>query len=389
MEETTGNTVKWNENSEDTFIQEVIKGKNGRNIGLSNGFKKINKYTNGVLPRTYYLIGADSGVGKTTLSDFMFLINPWLDAKSKGKKIKFLYFSFELSKIDKKAKWVSFFIYLKHKKNIPSQYILGRVEGNPLSDADLEMVKEAYKVVEEMMLDIEFVEGSLPPGKIFTEIIKWYEKKGTVERAASSDPNKFGRILRFIPTDDNEQVVIFIDHIGLVDTGVGQTIKTAMDSLSKHAVMFRNIFAATIVYIQQFSTDLLSLKRQKVDSLPEMKKSSAIIPSRLDFGDSKTTYRDADVALGLVKPFKFDLQSFREWNTGTISSGGLGDFMILLSLLKNRYGRDHMDFPLLVNPIAGIFVEMDHTLNAQAKQKYYDVAAYIASQDELYTSKQQ
>ena len=68
------------------------------------------------------------------------------------------------------------------------------------------------------------------------------------------------------------------------------------------------------------------------------KKAAAIIPTRLDFGDSKATFRDAEVVIGLVKPYLFDIEDFWGINTSKVSSGGMGDYMIAQCLMKNRYG---------------------------------------------------
>ena len=88
----------WEEQDYNSFIYQVQSGRKGMNAGLGNGLQRINRYIYGTQRGRYYLIGADSSVGKTTLADYMFVLSTWADAKAKGIPIKIYYCSFEMSK---------------------------------------------------------------------------------------------------------------------------------------------------------------------------------------------------------------------------------------------------------------------------------------------------
>ncbi len=80
----------------------------------------------------------------------------------------------------------------------------------------------------------------------------------------------------------------------------------------------------------------------------------AYIPSRQDFGDSKYTFRDADVVMGLTRPSNFQLESFGDFNR----LGEWGQYFILNFIMKNR-GPLGGPIPMFMNSIAGVPEELD------------------------------
>src|SRR5688572_23651241 len=98
------------EKQPDQFTVAVEKGMKGLSSGMGNGLDRINNYLYGTHRGRYYLVGADSGVGKTTLADFMYVIHLWLACRLHGIPYKGVYLSFEISKREKIARWVSTFI---------------------------------------------------------------------------------------------------------------------------------------------------------------------------------------------------------------------------------------------------------------------------------------
>lgn len=355
-----------------SFAYRVMEGIKGNNKGLDNGLTTINKYIYGTNKGRYYLIGADSGVGKTTLADFMFVYNAWKSAKILGKPITIFYVSLEIAKVDKTAKIISYLIYCEYGINVPSELILGKIPNRKIDDSLLDMIKHCYGIVLEMFKDVIVVEDAMTPTEVFDNVLDWLGKKGAVIRKSVTAIEKKkgvkGELLQFIPHDPNEQYILLTDHIGLLKEE-GNT-KSTMDLYSRYCIRLRNIIQMTIVNIQQFNPDLLAAKRQQLLLLPPDKKQVAIIPTRLDFGDSKAVFRDADVVIGLVKPHLFDLPSFFGINTEKVDHGGFGDYMIAQCLLKNRYGPFNKICPLFINPITGIFEDIPRTMDTSLHEPF-------------------
>jgi replicative DNA helicase len=355
----------------------VNAGLDGHNEGLTTGLKQVDTYTYGATRGTYVLLGADSGVGKTTLADFMYLFNTWMAAKKKGQKLYVKYFSWELDKARKKARWVSYWIKLKFGIEIPSAFILGRGQGK-LDDKQLMMVKWGYSVIEEMMKDVEIFDGMLHPTGVLNKIIDHFQSIGTIFRDTPKDKKKQGMITGYQPDDPNCLTVIIVDHMALVHTEAGAlNTKQAMDRLSIYFVQLRNIFGALIVAIQQFNPDMLDVYRQ------QKKSQSAVIPNRLDFGDSKYTYRDADVVMGLVKPAAFQLKEYFDHKLEDF-----GNYFLALHILKNRDGPPDKFLPLFMNPIAGMFWDIPRAPLHPADYKIFeDEATRLDPISEQYSMK--
>ena len=47
----------------DSFFSLIKRGREGRNIGISTGLKKLDKVIYGLQKKYLYLVGADSGAG--------------------------------------------------------------------------------------------------------------------------------------------------------------------------------------------------------------------------------------------------------------------------------------------------------------------------------------
>jgi hypothetical protein len=376
----------WRKRPSNDFIHQVQRGRAGENVGLSTGSAVLDKYTHGIHPGTYYLIGADSGVGKTTLTDFIFIFNAWISAKKLGRKLHILYCSFEISKVSKIARWCSYFIFYKYKVRLPSSYILGRIHGKLVSEEHMVLIKEAYTIIQELFDIVQFVDMNMHPTMIFYSTISFYEKRGKITRLEVTEQEKkkgkLGKITHYEPDDPNEMVMLVADHIALSDEEEGaKTIKTIMDKLSRYGVILRNIFNTCIVFIQQFSTDMLSAMR----ALQVKKTELNLAPTRLDFGDSKATYRDANVVFAGVCPGK-DLSTFMEWD---LSPGGLGTHMILFYIIKNRDGFDNKIVPLFRDGVTGTIYDLPCPAGLCDADEWYNKAKEINEICQVYSPQSQ
>lgn len=355
--------VDWENLPRKHFIRMVEQGRLGLNLGLRNGLKDINKYIYGTQVGYYYLIGADSKVGKTSLADFMFVLNAYEDCLREGRKLYLYYFSFEISKAQKYLKWVSYYLFLKFGLILPGSYISGKVRKDgiilPVTDEHMKMIRVAYAYVEKLMSSIVFIEDPMTPTGIWVEMLKHYKTIGVIDQEKPSEHSKYGRIKGFEFNEGEERSVTMgvIDHGALLATERGFDTKKTMDQLSKYIVAMRNIFDMTWIFVQQFNNELTSVNRDTWKKVTE----NSIMPQRLDFGDSTYPFRDADVVFGLVGPFRFDMKVYREYDITRFR-----EFLIILSLMKNRYGEGDTWLPIFFNPIAGHFFDVPEPKRANA-----------------------
>lgn len=372
--------VDWEKLPSTHLIHQIEQGRLGLNVGMDNGLPGLSKYTYGTHRGRYYLLGSDSGVGKTTIADFMFIFRAWRWCKAHNRKLHIIYYSFEISKAEKEARWVSYFIKMNYGVDIPSDYILGRIDGMLVSDEHMRMIRHAYTAVSEIMSAITFVEDPVHPTKMFHDMVEHhYEKIGTVRRGPARENKKKGPIVGYEPKPGTERDVTLqvVDHLALAMNEQGFDTKQTMDLWSKYIVALRNLFGMSAAVIQQFNTEITSTFRM-------MKKGEGLMaPQRVDFGDSRYTFRDADVVLGLLKPYQYDVTTFHKYDIEKL----LGYF-VAMYLMKNRYGPSQRMLPLFLNPVSGIPEDLPLTPSVDfAMEPFYNKAAQLEKIAELYQPK--
>ncbi len=359
----------------DPFLQTFISGIDGHNIGSGNGVVRIYDYIYGTHAGRYYLIGADSGVGKTTIADYMYVISLYEDCKRTGKNLYIYYCSFEIGRMDKISRWISCYVFKLFGELMPSNYIMSYIKGLEIRKEDRLKIVLAYAKVMEMCKCIRMMDDIMHPTAIYNEIVDLYEKHdGIVIREELSDEDKKkykkGKVIKYIAKDPHELRVLIIDHLALVGHESGLDLKGLMDKQSFYNMLLRNKFKMCIIAIQQFSTDLMSWQRT-------MKKDAKVlIPQRLDFGDSKTTFRDADVVIGYVKPLIYDYAEFEKYRIlGDYGPDCLGGYFIAQCLIKNRYGMSNRVCPVFLDPVSSHMYDLPlQPQNVMVMQEWYDKA---------------
>jgi hypothetical protein len=133
----------------------------------------------------------------------------------------------------------------------------------------------------------------------------------------------------------------------------------------------------TEIILQQFSTELTGAYRLKDAK-------ASIAPQRIDFGDSKYTYRDADVVQGLIKPVMFDKKTYNGFDVVKLHT-----YLVFLFLMKNRYGPDQRVIPMFMNPFAGTFTDLplEPIKNHVDMSKFYDMAKHLDKIAQTFTPK--
>jgi hypothetical protein len=341
-----------------------LEGRKGRNLGIAISLSNLNRVLFGIHQRRYYLIGADSGVGKTSLANYVFVLEAYVQAKLAGKRIKIFYYSFEIAEEDLVIKWAVEIIKIKYDIDLHMDYLQSRIPGMVLTDEHNDMLDDALDFIAEMMQCMTIVDTPKNPTAIFHQLIEYAEATGIVERTDHIDkklkddkgkPKVTTYITGFTPHDPEELVEVIIDHVALANPEQGKSTKETIDLLSKYMVFVRNRFGYSPILIQQFNAELQSVERRKF-------KAAALAPQRMDFGDSKYTYRDADIVIGMINPSFFDISEFYGY---AILPGGkegsmyyLGEFFVMAFIMKNRYGMANIPVPLLMNGMCGTFYDL-------------------------------
>lgn len=341
----------------DPFMADVDTGIRGELEGLYTSLRFVT-HLRGIKKGRYYLIGAHPNIGKTTFTDFVFVLSTWLEAKLTNKSLRIFYVSLELSKKMKITKWCSFYIFIKYGVMLSSDLILGYIKDRKLTVEERALVAEASAFISTMLLDISITDKAITPDALVNSMLSnYYANYGTVVRNTPSKSGTLGEFTEFIPKANSKipLTLLVVDHMALF---MGTDSKTTMDRASTLIVRLRNACELSTVAVQQFNQDLNKSARESAVRHGSKEIYSAIAPKQMDFGDSTYTFRDADHVLGIVKPSKFDLKDFDGFPTAIPELGGLGDCLVVLYDIKNRYGRTDVYWPLFMNGVCGTFEDL-------------------------------
>lgn len=332
----------------DDVQQGIDRGRAGLNVGLPMGFNRLVEYLPNIQQHTYYLIGAGTKVGKTTLADDCFLYNPYdyLMHNESDIILDIDYFSYEIDKTTKIVKGIARKLWWDHGILTDVNTILSRGR-NYCSDEIYQKIMD-YRLYFETMEDVVTIHDmpDNPTGMNKYLYRKAYEH-GDVEYEVvgkGDDGKEITRFKKYTPHNHNRYWIIMVDHIALMKQERGFTTKQNIDKMSQYFVQLRNNFGAIPVVIQQLAFDSENDERYK---------SSRLTPTLKDFGDSKYTTRDANVVMALFDPSRYNLENFQNYDIRK-----LGNTYRNLEILANRDGEPNVNIGLNFIGPAGTFREL-------------------------------
>lgn len=318
----------------DILWDEICNGVNGKNSGIPMGFNRLDKFLS-LRKSIYTLVGAGSGVGKTSIVDCAYVLNPY-DWYQKNKhvsklKLEVIYFSMERKKTYKLAKWLC-------KKIWEEKHILITVDEIlswqvTLDKNKQEIAKFYIDTYFKEMLEsgvVTILDGAMNPTGIYKYLYKNAKIKGS-----EIDINEYEK--RYIPNDDNLITNVIIDHLGktkLENIGGKYDKKLTIDKLSEYLSWSRDYLHYSPVVISQFNRvsyqDIQQAKKMGLepDPTPEY------------FKDSANSYEDCDVCFALFNPYKYKLMDYMDYNIQNFVDMQGNNRFRSLKILKNSYGAD-------------------------------------------------
>lgn len=345
------------------MIFKVIKdavdaGKNGLNKGLPHGFDRLSEFIPDIQKSTYFLVGAESSVGKSAFAYNTFMLNP-LDHYLKVKdtmdiKVDILLYSFEISKDKVLAKAVCRDIYMTHKILLDINYILSKGK-NRISEEHYKLVMDSANKLESITDNIHIWDIPTNPTGVYHDVMNFAKKNGT---GLVNQANGHCNIGDYVPHHKNHYVIVIIDHISLALKERGFNTKEIIDKISEYLVLLRNKLGITPVVIQQFNRSMSSTDRFKADRVE---------PQISDFKDSGNTIQDADIVLGLFSPHRYEFELHRKYNIARLK-----DRYRSLSILKNRDGESDKNLGMLFLGEAGMFSELPK-VDFMTNDKYNEI----------------
>lgn len=298
-------------------LQFIEDGIAGLNVGIPHGHKKMSLVIPNIQQGTYYLVGAETSVGKTAFADEFFVINPieYLLENECDIKLKIIYFSFEIEKRLKMSKYIAYHLYKKYNILTDINTILSRGK-NRISTELYNCVLESVKHMEKYEDFITIYDKNINPTGMWKYMIDYSNENGTWEKTETSS--------MYVPHNKKLFTIFMADHLNLMSLERGFNRKQNIDKASEFAVTLRNKCNYIPVFIQQLNRSISSTDRFRIDRVE---------PQLSDFKDTAVTQEDANVVLTLFSPFRYEMENYHGYDILKLRNK-----FRAIQILKNRDG---------------------------------------------------
>lgn len=324
---------------------------------------KLGSIIPGIQKEKYCIITANAKVGKTQLTDFLFLYQPYkyITTRKTNLKLKVFYFTLEMSKEEKVRQAIVNKIYEDKKIILSSQLIQSYFQEYILSDEMKSLIEKYEPYFERFEQSVEYIDHIRNPFGIYKHIRdyanrkgKYYDKNNVLlnqDLIAQGNEDTLKNISHYIPNDPDERVIVITDHIGLLKPEKGASLHEAMSKYSnEYCLAMRDRWKYTIVNVQQQAAE--QEKQQftyKGESVHEK-----LRPSPDGLGDCKLTARDVNYMFGLFCPFKYKIQSYNQYDISRLK-----DKYREFSVILNREGSGFININLGFNGAVNHFYQLE------------------------------
>jgi hypothetical protein len=336
----------------DQAVEEIERGQKGLNEGLPMGFDRLVEYIPNFQRSTYYLVGGNTGAGKSAFTDEAFIFNPFEHCLEHGNLDDFevLYYSFEINKINKILKAIARRVFMKFHILIDMNYILSRGK-NRVSAEVYDYVMELRGYFEALEDRMTIIDMAQDPDSMKVFVQKHAEKNGELVISPIGE-------IDYYPNNPAKVTAVVLDHAGLTKNAKGKSIKDTIDEVSQNFVPIRNVYGYSPVLIQQLTAGSASADR--------MKGNTKKAPVLDDFGGSKFTPFDANIVLALFNPARLEMPEYKGYNIGVFK-----DRFRSLELLKNRDGSPDVSLGMKFIGEVGMFRELPKANDIDLIEKEY------------------
>jgi replicative DNA helicase len=301
-----------------------IRRREGKIIAIPFPFPRFSVYTPGIQKGRYIIVTANSKVGKSKITDFVFVYNPIdfiINNPEAGLDIKTDYFSLEISKFEKIKQYVSFKLFVKFGIILSEEEIDSIYNRYILEDDVLKKIESLDLEVIEFEKRVNFIDTIRNPFGIYKHVMDYHEKNGVyldrdskvipLEQIKNSDKEisrqAQSHIHVYKANNENLFYQVITDHVALLqqedkDTDQRQTIGRFS---SNYCIKMRDRWASIVINVQQQAA-----QQEGADAI----KLSMTKPSANGLGINKNTQQDCDMILGLYAPIRYQKLDYKGYN---------------------------------------------------------------------------
>ncbi len=342
----------------DKLYDFIYQGKQGRNKGLSTGMPKLDSVTYGIQKGWFTVIGGDSGSGKSYYTLYTSVYKSFCQYlmyknTSTPLKVDYLIFSFEMSSEVLLARLLSMYIYDTFHKVLSYSDILSFNQA--ITDSDYTIVQKSKCWLSEFEKHCTIIDKPVCADGLYAICKEWSKNYGTYIPIDSHRED-------YSPHDINQNLIVLVDHIKLLSTSNGSTVKQEIDKACDYLIYFRNKCKFTIYVVQQLNRNFKSMARRT--------ESGGLYQSIQmdDFSDSSGPIQAAETVIALFYPAREKLMKCNGYNIKALK-----DRARIITVLKNRCGVADKSVGSVFYGEVGIFVELPKADEIEDYEQYVNL----------------
>lgn len=319
----------------ESLLEEIRRGREGKEQGYSTGLPKLEEYTDGACKGVYLLLGAESGVGKSSFILYSYIYRPLMEHLNDN-NFKISLFSLEMSAEKMMAKLLSTYIFEKYNIKLSVKKLLSVKKGYILNDENYQIVLKCTEWMKKVEKRLIIYDKKTTASTIYTNILKELETEGIFEETDK-------RII-YHPHNPDLVHLVIIDHLARLFVSPGNTLKQEMDLASKYLYSLKNKCNISPIVIQQMNRSIQSVERRK---------EGLLVPLTSDFKDTNSSVEDAEIILALFDPDKAKLNTHNGYSVKELDKK-----LRSIYVLKSRYGASSVEDCLYYDGEVNVWVEL-------------------------------
>lgn len=335
-------------------------------------FVRLRRYFPGLEKGKYIVVTANQKIGKTKLTDFLFVYET-IDFAIKHPEIrlKIIYFCLEENADKKYNSFLSQLLFRLNGIRVSPTDLNSIDKDKPIDESTLELLKtdkylEYIKKFEEIVTFVDSDrnptginkvcrEYALEHGHLNYKIIQINDPvtKKLVDRKVIDPLNPY------TPDDEEEFRIVVVDNAFNISSESGMTKRESIEKLSQYATILTGQLGYIFVLVQHQAQAQEGIENIKLDRMK---------PSSDGLADCKVTARDCNMLIGLYSPFKFGKKSYEGYDITKFRNS-----IRFMEILEDRdFGANNQICPLYFDGISSSLFELPRPDDAERMQRVYN-----------------
>lgn len=335
-------------------------------------FVRLRRYFPGLEKGKYIVVTANQKIGKTKLTDFLFVYET-IDFAIKHPEIrlKIIYFCLEENADKKYNSFLSQLLFRLNGIRVSPTDLNSIDKDKPVDESTLELLKtdKYFEYIKKFEEIVTFVDSDRNPTGINKVCREYALEHGHLnyKTIQINDPVTKKLVDRkvidplnpYTPSDEEEFRIVVVDNAFNISSESGMTKRESIEKLSQYATILTGQLGYIFVLVQHQAQAQEGIENIKLDRMK---------PSSDGLADCKVTARDCNMLIGLYSPFKFGKKSYEGYDITKFRNS-----IRFMEILEDRdFGANNQICPLYFDGISSSLFELPRPDDAEGMQRVYN-----------------